>query len=107
MRIPNSFYYTRWFRYWMTYQRFLNIYRAFAQVEDLDNLVIWAKRKRLSYLVKIYRSKHLDAEIYLSRLRTSDPRLAKWARIIRYINSQIFPQKIYKKGYASHYRLTS
>lgn len=102
MRFPNSFYFSRWYRYWMAWIALRSMLNYRHHIERLSQLEKWAKRKRLR-VQDHYRQRQLEMTINLDTLRMRHPHLytvSAWAYCFW---QQVRPKPIYRKGYAKIY----
>ncbi len=80
MRMPYRFYYTRWYSYWMAFSAFRRILSKLRYQDELEELIAWAKRKRLSGPLKSYKIKLHHIERDLCTLNIRNPQLTRLAR---------------------------
>jgi hypothetical protein len=90
----------------LAWVRYLHILRLLYNRHDLEQLVAWARRKRLMTTVgRAYQRQLSDTEMDLAMLTVHTPTAARWARLLYGVNTLIAPSPRYAKGYAAHYRL--
>jgi len=93
----------RYYLYWANWNRFWAIYHLQAQVEDLERLCAWAKRKRLSGPFAYYRRLLTETERRLHSHAIRAPRLNHWAYLLcRVKNVLMSPPR--HQGAAAKYR---
>src|SRR5258706_14237557 len=91
-------YISLWYEFWA-------ILHAFNRRSELQRLVIWAKRKRLSGPRKLYQNRFADEERRLFVYTLSSPRLTKVAHLLHWLNHLISTPPLYPaKGSAPIYR---
>jgi len=102
MRVIYRFW-PRCYLFWAGWNRFWAIYHLQAQVEDLERLCAWAKRKRLSGPLAYYRRLLTETERRLHSHAIRAPRLSRWAYLLcRVKNVLVSPPR--HQGAAAKYR---
>lgn len=80
------------------------ILKALHRRDELEQLIQWAKRKRLSYPLQSYRNRLADIELLINRYMLQYPNLMRWARWLHILNQAIAPSpNYYGKGSAAKY----
>ncbi|HMN14477.1 MAG TPA: hypothetical protein PKD55_19345 [Bellilinea sp.] len=102
MRVVYHFW-PRFYLYWADWNRFWAIYHLRAQVEDLEGLCTWAKRKRLAGPLDYYRRLLLQAEMRLHSHAVRVPRISRWAFLLRRVKNVLMSPP-HHKGAAAKYR---
>lgn len=75
------------------------------QREELERLIRWAKRKRLSKVRSHYIELLLNNGWRIRRYQTHSPKVLFWAEWIHCARKMIFPDpQYYRKGYAGRYQ---
>lgn len=93
----------RFYLFLVDWNRFWAIYHLQAQVEDLERLCAWAKRKRLSGPFAYYRRLLTETERRLHSHAIRAPRLNHWAYLLcRVKNVLMSPPR--HQGAAAKYR---
>lgn len=102
MRVVYHFW-PRFYLFWAAWNRFSAIYHLQAQIEDLERLCTWAKRKRLSGPRQYYRRLLIQTEMRLHSHAIRTPHLHRWAYLLcRVKNVLMLPS--HHKGAAARYR---
>ena len=92
-------------RGWRTWQQFWVIYRCLERRADLERLIVWAARKRLSGPLNLYQTRLSDEEQRLFRHRIHHPRPLWYAHVLFWLMGVVCPPKrYYSKGAAAVYR---
>lgn len=89
---------------WRAIWDFHCILSAVQRQDDLDNLVKWTKRKRLSGPRHYYQSLLRDTEMLLIKYTLRHPRTVEAARWCYCLWRMINPRR-YQRGYGRKYRL--
>ena len=104
--ITDSLYNSRWYSHRLTLRDATTIWRYLYRRADLERLVHWATRKRLSGPRTHYQTLLVDTEQRLLQCQLRHPRLAWWLRFIFGLITQVFaPRYHYRKGAAAKYRM--
>ena len=75
---------------------------------ELQQLIQWAKRKRLSRPRKLYQSRLQDEEFRLNRYLVCYPTMTTWTRRFYGLwRSLALKPRYYRRGYATKYRINS
>lgn len=90
--------------FWATWNRFWAIYHLQAQVEDLERLCTWARRKRLSGPLTYYRRLLTQTEMRLHSHAIRARRSFFWVRALHRIQNLLTPPLCHRKGAAAKYR---
>jgi len=93
----------RFYRFWADWTRFWAIYHLQAQIEDLERLCTWAKRKRLSGPLAYYRRLLTETERRLHSHAIRAPRLSHWAYLLCRVKNVLMSPP-HHKGAAAKYR---
>jgi hypothetical protein len=101
----DKFFFTRWYRYWLSWQDFCVILKALHQKADLEQLTAWAKRRRLKPPFKHYKTLLYEVEMKLFYKRVRFRALSFWAEIVFEVIKTFSPSPVYKKGWAGRYSL--
>lgn len=81
------------------------ILHSYNRRRELIRLCKWAKRKRLSHPLRLYRFRLQDEEIRLSSYELCYPQSASFARRIHIFNAILFGEpRIIRKGIGAYYR---
>ncbi len=100
-----SFQPSKWQQFKRTWTTFWSIYRRYERIEELQRLVAWAKRKRLSKVRDHYIRLWLDEERVQFRYQVKHPAMHRSVRILSTIGEMIFPShQVYRRGAARKYR---
>jgi len=102
MRIIYRFW-PRFYLYWANWNRFWMIYHLQGQVEDLERLIVWAKRKRLPGPRQHYRHLLTQTEMRLHSHAIRAPRLSRWAYFLCRVKNVLMSPP-HHKGAAAKYR---
>ncbi len=95
----------RYQQYYFAWNDFNTVLGALHRRTELEELIQWAARKRLSGPAKLYRSRHTDEETIIARVATRSPLLFFWARAGFHLNRVVSAKLQYKpKGSAARYR---
>jgi hypothetical protein len=87
------------------WQRFYPILCTLNRRRELNRLIGWATRKRLTHPLSLYRLRLADEERRLFRYRLAHPRLTAFAYSLHLLAYVFFPVPRYlEKGSASAYR---
>ncbi len=90
--------------WWQTWQQFWAVFHKFYRRDDLENLVTWAQRKKLSGQARYYSSLLANVEIDLNRYVLRQRNLFIWASCLRSICLFVKPpQAKYPRGSAAAY----
>lgn len=86
-------------------KHFWSLLRTLNRRAELERLVAWAARKRLTGPRELYRSRLLDEEVRLARQAIMSPRLVvTLAYLVHYFNRLVFPPRRYmRRGAAAAY----
>ena len=88
-----------------TWRAFGMAYRLFNRRDELQRLIAWAARKRLSGPRKAYEYLLADCEHHLMRLRGDRPQLIGWATSLHMISMLFrYTPRFYHRGAAASYR---
>lgn len=91
--------------WWRTWQQFWAVFHKLYRRDDLENLVRWAQRKRLSDQARYYSSLLTDTEIDLNRYALRQRNLTIWAHYLyslcRFLKP---PRRRYSRGSAAIYK---
>jgi hypothetical protein len=101
----NRLFSTHWWRYWLIWHDHWRIVNALHQRDDLERLVQWSKRKRLSGVAGYYRRLLLDQEGKLFTKQMHFPSLFACAEWVYSFQIALSPTPRYKSGSAAKYRL--
>ena len=98
------------YRFWprvylfsVNWNRFWAIYHLQTQVEDLERLCVWAKRKRLFGPRQHYRRLLTQTEMRLHSRAIRAPRLSRWAYLLCRVKNVLMSPP-HRKGAAAKYR---
>lgn len=72
--------------------------------QELESLVLWAKRKRLKDVRKYYESMLMGLQNKILIFRVKNPRVFTLAKFLQVAETQILPRPTYKKGFAKKYQ---
>ena len=87
-------------------REFYRILCLYNRRSELNRLVAWAKRKRLSRSLHLYKNRLEDTERILFRYRVESPRITALAYRVHQFGYFLFPQSRYPaKGSASGYKV--
>ena len=103
MRVVYRFW-PRFYLAWASWNRFWAIYHLQAQVEDLERLCTWAKRKRLPGPRQHYRRLLTQTEMRLHSHAIRARRSFFWARALHRIQNLLVSPPRARKGAAAKYR---
>ena len=103
MRVVYHFW-PRFYLFWADWNRFWAIYHLQAQVEDLERLCSWAKRKRLSGPLAYYRRLLTETERRLHSHAIRARRSFFWARALHRTQNLLVSTPPHRKGAAAKYR---
>src|SRR5579859_3183959 len=88
-----------------TAQEFSAIYKILSRYRELEHLIEWATRKKLSGPCRLYQSRLADEEQRLTRIAWRSPNVLSLARWLYCAIQLISPTPHYRaKGSASKYR---
>jgi len=102
MRVVHCFW-PRFYLYWANWNRFWAIYHLQMQVEDLERLCTWAKRKRLSGPLAYYRRLLTETEKRLHSHAVRAPHLRRRAYLFCRVKNVLMSPP-HRKGAAAKYR---
>jgi hypothetical protein len=91
--------YTR--RYWHV---LWSVYRNLEHQQDLQQLIVWADRKRLSGVRRAYEHRLADEEQRLFNLKLCAPHLTRYAKVLWQCKQLLIPPPRYRPGYAKRYQ---
>jgi len=103
MRVIYRFW-PRFYLFWANWNRFWAIYHLQGQVEDLERLCGWARRKRLSGPLAYYRRLLTETERRLHSHAIRASRSFFWAHTLHRTYKLLVPPPRYRKGAAAKYR---
>lgn len=87
------------------WREFYSILCAFNRRTELQRLVEWAERKKLSHPLKLYQNRLADEEKHLFRYRLQSPRLTAYASLLHQLTHILLPAPRYlARGSARGYR---
>ena len=96
---------TRWQQFRLAWYRCNHILRLLHARTDLQQLLVWAKRKGILRKVgSAYRYQLSETEMELANLQMRYPQASQWASVLYWINGMVSPKVTYTKGYAAKYR---
>jgi hypothetical protein len=104
IKLINKLFSTRWWRYWLSWYDLWAIIDVLRQQDELERLVLWAKRKRLSRMREYYRSLLLNREAQLSAKQMRFSTLFACAEWVYSFQSALCPSTRYTAGSAAKYR---
>lgn len=94
--------YDQWNYTWLILR---SIWQAYRCHDDLERLILWARRKRLSNPKRLYEKRLVEVEEKVFRYRLRYPRLVMLVSILQTFFTQIkFQPYYYTKGSAAKYR---
>lgn len=74
--------------------------------QDLNELIAWAKRRRLTEVRRCYERRLEDEETRLNRYAVQRPNMTRWARMMFGLHRQLKPKpRYYRRGSAAKYRV--
>lgn len=95
----------RLYLFWQSYYRCSHLLRLLHTRKELQELIEWANRKRLSGTVgRAYRRKLIEIEQQISALGMRSPQSARWAHVLYYLNRFVSIRQKHYRGYAARYR---
>ena len=104
--ITTLLYQSRWDSHLLTWKDARAIWRYQCRQADLERLVRWATRKRLSGPRAHYQVLLIDTEQRLLQHQLRHPHVAWWLRFFFDLTTLVFPVPRYcRKGLAAKYRL--
>jgi len=90
--------------WWHDWQQFWAVFHKLHRRDDLENLVRWAQRKKLSGQTRYYSSLLIDTEVDLNRLALRHRDLYIWAHYLYSIFRTLKPpRRRYSRGSAAIY----
>ena len=106
MRLPNAIYNTKLYKFWRSWYQFWWFVRAYERRDELERLIDWAERKRLSGVRWAYHNRLMDEEGRINSQGIRHMTLARRAWWLYRLNKFVFGEpQYYPKGYAAKYRL--
>jgi len=93
----------RFYLFWAGWSRFWMIYHLQGQVEDLERLCAWAKRKRITGPRQHYRRLLTQTEMRLHSHAIRALRLSRWAYVLCRVKNVLMSPP-HRKGAAAKYR---
>jgi hypothetical protein len=84
--------------------KFWRIYSVFERRAELQELVVWAKRKRLKGVERAYYTRLSDEERRLFQAYFHHPHLTRFAHALHVLKRLFAPNPRYYSGYAAKYR---
>ena len=97
---------SHWHNLYYTLDRIKVIYGALERQTELEQLIKWAKRKKLTRPRKLYQLRLQDEEQRLATLGMRHPRLIAWCRCLRAAVHQIKGTSTFTKGSVAKYKFT-
>src|SRR5215212_1676442 len=98
---------SKFYLFVLNWNIFWSIYRCLERRDDLEGLIVWAKRKRFLSPLVCYQNRVVDEELRLNRYMLNYPHLMIRARGFKYINDLISAKpKYHTKGLAARYSLS-
>lgn len=95
----------RLYHYWQVWNDFRAISGALHRRAELQQLIRWATRKRLTKPLRLYEIRLKEEEARLLQYQCHSRRLTFWTQIIYWIGILIAPApRYYRKGSAAKYR---
>lgn len=104
IRPPHRFYFSKWYWYWLKWQKFWRFFHSYGQLKDLNNLIEWAGRKRLTEVKSAYLRRYNDLECRLFNEQLRNLKLATWSYRLYVVVSFLTPTPCYHRGYAAKYK---
>lgn len=103
MRVVYCFW-PRFYLFWANWNRFWAIYHLQAQVEDLERLCTWARRKRLAGPLGYYHRLLTETERRLHSHAIRARRSFFWTRVLHRTQNLFISPPRARKGAAAKYR---
>lgn len=79
IRLPHRFYFSKWYWYWLNWQQFWRFFHRYGQLQDLNNLIEWANRKRLTRVKAAYLRRYEALDMIFCQEKLRYPHLARWS----------------------------
>lgn len=87
------------------WQQFWWLFHRYARIADLERLIAWARRKRLSGPRNYYQYLLETEHTHLMRYTIREPQLSRWARVVYEVSTVLNPPPRYRaRGSAARYR---
>ena len=105
--IATGLFSTPLFPYWLAWQESCAIWSALERCSDLEQLIVWARRKRLTGVGNHYKRLLVETEILLAHKQMRRQKLVFWTRELYLVYRILIPKaKYYPTGGAAKYRLS-
>lgn len=82
-----------------------NVFRSLNRQAELERFICWAKRKRLTKPLTLYKMRLQDEQVRHARYTLVSPRAATFAHVIHFLTTPFRPTIHYpRRGSAAFYR---